>query len=124
MSKHGDSVFEIGLIQKTARTEYRRSSIAQHIFRYIAHIVIAVELLVHKRHALLADIGRERQLEFRQAFVTETAAKTDNRRLADCRFFGNLRHRRMHEPFGFCQRAFGYFALCTGQTGQRFTDLA
>ena len=57
MGKHGNGVFQIGLTEETAGTEDRRSGITQYFFGNVAHIVVAVELFMDKRHTFLADIG-------------------------------------------------------------------
>jgi len=66
--------------------------------------------------------GRQGEFEFRQAFIAQRAAETDNGGLADGGAFGNFSHGGMDKPFRLGQGAFGHFAFRTRQVVQGLAD--
>ena len=112
MREHGNGVFQIGFFQRAACAQNRGGGVAEHFFHHTAHVVVGIELFMHIRHAFVADAGRQRKLEFGQAFIAQAAAEADNCRLAHRGMLGNFGHGRMHKPFGLGQRTFGHFTLC------------
>jgi hypothetical protein len=70
---------------------------------------------MHIGQAVVAGGGRQRELELRQAVVTQAAAKADHRGLAHLGAGGDFGHRRLHKPFGLGQHIFADFAFGFGK---------
>ena len=122
--QHGNRVFQFALVQAAPCAQQRGGGVAQHLLHHIAHVVIGVQLGVHKRQTVVADAGRKFQFKFRQPLVAQAAAKANHRRLRHFRPLRNLRHRRVHKPFGLRQRAFRHLALRVRQRIQNLTNFA
>ena len=113
MGQHGDGVFQFGFVQEAARTQQGGGGVAQHFCHHTAHIVVGIQFFMYKRHSFAAQSGRQGKFEFRQAFIAQRAAETDDGGLADGGAFGNFGHGGMDEPFRLGQGAFGHFAFRT-----------
>ena len=122
MGQHGDGVFQFGFVQEAARAQQGGGGVAQHFFHHAAHIVVGIQFFVYKRHPFAAQSGRQGEFEFRQAFIAQRAAETDDSGLADGGAFGNFGHGGMDEPFRLGQSAFGHFAFRTRQVVQGLAD--